>query len=90
MSEMIDFNFSLPYRSSLGAVGVDGVGIYCSGGTDGAVCLSSVEKYNARRAAWEPMPAMQSKRWAQMNGNQNACMYLISNPLCHKLLHYVN
>ncbi|KAF2354688.1 Kelch repeat type 1 [Trinorchestia longiramus] len=49
-------------RSSLGAVGVAGVGIYCSGGSDGAVTLLSVERYNLRRNAWEPITAMHSRR----------------------------
>ncbi len=48
-------------RSSSGVAGLDGY-LYCVGGNDGTMCLSSGEKFNPRRNVWEPIASMHSRR----------------------------
>ncbi|KAK8384347.1 hypothetical protein O3P69_009261 [Scylla paramamosain] len=47
-------------RSSCGTSVVGGM-LYCVGGNDGTMCMSSVERYNPRRNTWEPITAMNSR-----------------------------
>lgn len=48
-------------RSSCGVASYDG-SLYCIGGNDGTMCMSSGERLNIRRNAWEPITAMHSRR----------------------------
>ena len=36
--------------------------LYCSGGYDGASCLSSVERFDPLTGVWTASPAMNTKR----------------------------
>ncbi|GBP97380.1 Kelch-like protein 17 [Eumeta japonica] len=36
--------------------------LYCIGGNDGTMCMSSGERFNIRRNGWEPAAAMHSRR----------------------------
>ena len=48
-------------RSNCGVAVLDGM-IYVCGGSDGATCLSSVERFNPRRNLWEAVSPMHSRR----------------------------
>ncbi|XP_071447605.1 kelch-like protein 17 [Hetaerina americana] len=45
-----------------GDEGVGGAAVYCVGGNDGTMCMSSGERLNVRRNAWEPIAPMISRR----------------------------
>lgn len=48
-------------RSSCGVAAMDGL-LYCVGGNDGTMCMSSGERFNIRRNTWEPIAPMHSRR----------------------------
>lgn len=52
-------------RSSVGVATLDGE-LYCVGGNDGSMCMASGERFNARRNSWEPIAAMETRRWVQL------------------------
>lgn len=49
-------------RSSVGVATLDGE-LFCVGGNDGTMCMASGERFNARRNSWEPIAAMETRRY---------------------------
>jgi kelch-like protein 17 (actinfilin) len=47
-------------RSSCGVAALDY--LYCIGGSDGTMCMSSGERFNLRSNCWEPINSMNSRR----------------------------
>lgn len=54
------FSQSLPRRSSCGVAALEY--LYCIGGSDGTMCMSSGERFNLRTNSWEPISSMNSRR----------------------------
>lgn len=50
-------------RSSCGVATLDSM-LYVVGGNDGSLCMSSVEKFDFARNAWETVASMNSRRYA--------------------------
>lgn len=48
-------------RSSCGVAALDGH-LYCIGGNDGTICMSSGERFSVKRNAWEPITSMHNRR----------------------------
>lgn len=51
-------------RHRLGITALDGV-IYAVGGSDGTVCLNTVEKYDAENDIWNPVASMSARRMGE-------------------------
>lgn len=51
--------------------------LYCIGGNDGTMCMSSGERLNLRRNAWEPISAMHSRRSTHEVVEVDGCLYSI-------------
>lgn len=54
------FLFLSRRRSSCGVAALDY--LYCIGGSDGTMCMSSGERFNLRSNCWEPINSMNSRR----------------------------
>ncbi|KAG5861763.1 hypothetical protein JTB14_005649 [Gonioctena quinquepunctata] len=48
-------------RSSCGVAALNGH-LYCIGGNDGTMCMSSGERFDIRRNSWEPITSMNNRR----------------------------